>query len=49
VQEVNTYVVAVVERTGLLEAGGMIRVGPVHDNTLDEIEEFGQAFKKVAS
>jgi selenocysteine lyase/cysteine desulfurase len=32
-----------------LEAGGMVRVGPVHYNTLDEIEQFGEALKKVAS
>jgi selenocysteine lyase/cysteine desulfurase len=25
---------------GLLEAGGMIRVGPVHYNTVEEIEKF---------
>ena len=36
------------KRLGLLEAGGMIRVGPVHYNTLDEIARFGEALKKVA-
>src|SRR6185503_9314155 len=34
----HNYALAIVERMGLLEAGGMIRVGPVHYNTLDEIE-----------
>jgi selenocysteine lyase/cysteine desulfurase len=29
---------AIVERMGLLEAGGMIPVGPVHYNTLGEIQ-----------
>ena len=27
----------------------MIRVGPVHYNTLDEIEQFGEVLKKVVS
>jgi selenocysteine lyase/cysteine desulfurase len=33
---------------GLLDAGGMIRVGPVHYNTLEEIERFGEVLKQVA-
>jgi selenocysteine lyase/cysteine desulfurase len=33
----------------LLEAGGMIRVEPVHYNTLDEIERFGEVLKNAAS
>ena len=45
----HNYALAVVERLGLLEAGGMIRVGPVHYNTLDEIARFGDVFRKVAS
>jgi selenocysteine lyase/cysteine desulfurase len=32
---------------GLLEAGGMVRVGPVHYNTLDELEKFGEVLEKV--
>lgn len=44
----HNYALAIVERMGLLEAGGMIRVGPVHYNTLDEIERFGEALKQVA-
>jgi selenocysteine lyase/cysteine desulfurase len=36
----HNYALAVVERLGLLEAGGMIRVGPVHYNTVEEIEKF---------
>jgi selenocysteine lyase/cysteine desulfurase len=34
---------------GLLDAGGMIRVGPVHYNTLGEIERFGEVLKQIAS
>lgn len=45
----HNYAFAIVERLGLLEAGGMIRVGPVHYNTLDEIARFGEVLKKVAS
>jgi cysteine desulfurase family protein (TIGR01976 family) len=42
------YALAVVERLGLLEQGGMVRVGPTHYNTLDEIARFGEALKKIA-
>jgi len=44
----HNYALAVVERLGLLEAGGMIRVGPVHYNTLDELNKFGEVLKRVA-
>jgi selenocysteine lyase/cysteine desulfurase len=43
----HNYALAIVERLGLLEAGGMVRVGPVHYNTLDELEKFGEVLKKV--
>ena len=43
----HNYALAIVERLGLLEAGGMIRVGPVHYNTMDELERFGEVLKKV--
>lgn len=45
----HNYALAIVERMGLLEAGGMVRVGPVHYNTLEEIGQFGKALKKVAA
>ena len=44
----HNYALAIVERMGLLEAGGMIRVGPVHYNTVDEIARFGEVLKQVA-
>jgi len=44
----HNYALAVVERLGLLDAGGMIRVGPVHYNTLDEIAQFGEVLRKIA-
>ena len=43
----HNYALAIVERLGLLEAGGMIRVGPVHYNKMDELEKFGEVLKKV--
>lgn len=45
----HNYALAIVERMGLLDAGGMVRVGPVHYNTLEEIQRFGEALKQVAS
>ena len=45
----HNYALAVVERLGLLDAGGMIRVGPVHYNTINEIERFGEVLRQVAS
>ena len=44
----HNYALAVVERLDLLEAGGMIRVGPVHYNTIDEVEQFREALSHVA-
>jgi selenocysteine lyase/cysteine desulfurase len=44
----HNYALAIVERMGLLEAGGMVRVGPVHYNTLDELDKFGDVLKQVA-
>ena len=45
----HNYALAIVERMGLLEQGGMVRVGPVHYNTLEEIQQFGEVLKQVAS
>ncbi|GAB4540464.1 MAG: cysteine desulfurase-like protein [Anaerolineales bacterium] len=42
------YALAVVERLGLLQSGGMVRVGAAHYNTLDEVARFGEALMKVA-
>jgi len=44
----HNYALAIVERLGLLEAGGMIRVGPVHYNTKEELQKFGEVLEKVA-
>ena len=45
----HNYALAIVERMGLLEDGGMIRVGPVHYNTLDEIERFKEVLSNVVT
>ncbi len=38
----NYYALAVTERLGLESSGGMLRIGLVHYNTMDEIEHLGQ-------
>lgn len=45
----HNYALAIVERLGLLEAGGMIRAGPVHYNTVDEIHRFQEVLQQVAT
>lgn len=39
----NYYALAVTERLGLEDSGGMVRVGPVHYNTLGELARFNEA------
>lgn len=41
----NYYAINVTERLGLEESGGMVRVGPVHYNTLEEIRRLGEALR----
>ena len=43
----NYYALLVTESLGLEETGGMVRVGPVHYNTLAEIEQFGEALREI--
>lgn len=43
------YAVSVVERLGLADSGGMLRAGPVHYNTLEEVQKFGEALGKIAA
>jgi cysteine desulfurase family protein (TIGR01976 family) len=43
----NYYALAVTERLGVEDSGGMVRVGPVHYNTIDEIARFGEALAKT--
>jgi cysteine desulfurase family protein (TIGR01976 family) len=44
----NYYAINVSERLGLEDKGGMVRVGAVHYNTLDEVTKLGEALKKIA-
>lgn len=37
----NYYALEVTARLGLEESGSMVRVGPVHYNTLVDIQQFG--------
>ncbi len=41
----NFYALAVTERLGLEDAGGLVRVGAVHYNTLDEVEKLRAALE----
>jgi cysteine desulfurase family protein (TIGR01976 family) len=43
----NYYALAVTERLGLEDSGGMVRVGPVHYNTVEEIEKFGEVLGRI--
>jgi cysteine desulfurase family protein (TIGR01976 family) len=44
----NYYALAVTERLGLEDRGGMIRVGPVHYNTVSEITRLREALERIA-
>jgi cysteine desulfurase family protein (TIGR01976 family) len=43
----NYYALAVTERLGVEESGGMVRIGPVHYNTDDEIAQLGAALLEI--
>ena len=45
----NYYALEVTTRLGLEESGGMVRVGPVHYNTLEEIRRFGEVMGEITS
>jgi selenocysteine lyase/cysteine desulfurase len=42
------YALAVVERLGLLDSGGMVRAGAAHYNTLEEVQQFREALAVIA-
>jgi len=44
----NYYALAVTQRLGVEEDGGMLRVGPVHYNTVEEVQRFGEALRRNA-
>jgi cysteine desulfurase family protein (TIGR01976 family) len=43
----NYYALAVTERLGVEANGGMVRVGGVHYNTLNEVDRFGEALEGI--
>ena len=45
----NYYALAVTERLGLEDKGGMVRVGAAHYNTLAEIDKLVEAVKKLVA
>jgi cysteine desulfurase family protein (TIGR01976 family) len=48
VWEGNYYALEVTRRLGVEDKGGMVRVGAVHYNTLDEIARFGKSLARIA-
>jgi cysteine desulfurase family protein (TIGR01976 family) len=44
----NYYALAVTERLGVENQGGMVRLGPVHYNTMEEVHRFGEALRETA-
>jgi selenocysteine lyase/cysteine desulfurase len=45
----NYYALAVTERLGLEDKGGMVRVGAVHYNTLEEVTKLVAAVKNLTT
>ncbi|NJD61065.1 MAG: cysteine desulfurase-like protein [Anaerolineales bacterium] len=45
----NYYALEVTKRLGLEDSGGMVRVGPVHYNTLEEIRRFGEVLGRITA
>jgi selenocysteine lyase/cysteine desulfurase len=43
----NYYALEITERLGLEQSGGMLRIGPVHYNTVKEVERLGEALGRV--
>ena len=43
----NYYALEVTTRLGLEQSGGMVRVGAVHYNTLDEVSRLGDLLKRI--
>jgi len=45
----NFYALAVTERLGLEPRGGLVRVGLVHYNTMDELDRFEDALRRIVA
>ena len=44
----NYYALAVTERLGVEESGGMVRIGGAHYNTMEEIVRLGEALEEIS-
>ncbi len=44
----NYYALAIMEHLGLQPKGGMLRVGPVHYNTIEEVQRLVEAVAEIA-
>lgn len=44
----NYYALAVTERLGVEDSGGMVRIGAAQYNTMDEIARLGTALEEIA-
>lgn len=44
----NYFALAVTERLGVEESGGMVRIGGAHYNTMDEIARLGEALEEIS-
>jgi len=45
----NFYALEITKRLGLEDKGGLLRIGAVHYNTLDEIKRTGEALREIIS
>jgi selenocysteine lyase/cysteine desulfurase len=45
----NYYALNTTERLGVEESGGMVRVGAVHYNTLEEVDRLKEALIKIGA
>jgi selenocysteine lyase/cysteine desulfurase len=43
----ETYALAVTERLGLEGKGGMVRIGAVHYNTVEEVKRLGETLREL--
>ncbi len=43
----NYYALAVTEHLGVEDSGGMVRIGPAHYNTIEEIDRLGRALEEI--
>jgi selenocysteine lyase/cysteine desulfurase len=43
----NLYAVDMIDKFGLAESGGVVRVGPVHYNTVKEVQRFLRTMREI--